>query len=134
VALPEQSVVMFEAPHRIEALAAAMAVVWPARRVTVARELTKQFESVVTMAAGELPQWLAADANRQRGEFALVLHAQPAASDTGGALGPGAQRTLRLLLAELPVKQAVSLAAAISGAPRNALYEQALTWRDAQAD
>ena len=119
--------VLFEAPHRIEALLAALAEGAPARRVTLCRELTKQFETVVTMAAGELPAWLAADANRQRGEFVLVLHALPAVVET--ALPPAALHTLQVLLRELPLKQAVTLAAEISGAPRNALYEQALALR-----
>ena len=67
--------IVFEAPHRIEALAGAFARRCPARTTTVCRELTKQFETIATMAAGALPAWLAADANRQRGEFVIVLHA-----------------------------------------------------------
>lgn len=116
--------VLFEAPHRIEALAEALAGQSPARRVTLARELTKQFETVATMPAGELPGWLAADEHRRRGEFVLVLHALAPAAAEG--LPPSALRTLDLLLAELPLKQAVTLAAAISGSPRNALYDEAL--------
>jgi 16S rRNA (cytidine1402-2'-O)-methyltransferase len=116
--------VLFEAPHRIEALAAALAAAAPERGVTLCRELTKQFETVATMAAAALPGWLADDPNRRRGEFVLVLHAAPAADES--MLAPAARRTLELLLAELPLKQAVALAAAISGAPRNALYDAAL--------
>lgn len=119
--------VLFEAPHRIEALAEALAAAAPARRVTLCRELTKQFETVATLDAAALPAWLAADPNRRRGEFVLVLHAVPPPP----ADGPPADalRTLDLLLAELPLKQAVALAAAISGAPRNALYDAALARR-----
>jgi len=119
--------VLFEAPHRIESLADALAAAAPARRVTIARELTKQFETVATMTAGELPTWLAADANRRRGEFALVLHALPAAATEG--LPAAVLHTLDLLLAELPLKQAVGLAVQITGQPRNALYEAALARR-----
>jgi 16S rRNA (cytidine1402-2'-O)-methyltransferase len=123
------SVVLFEAPHRIEALAASVAEMMPARRVTVCRELTKQFETVVSMPAAELPSWLGADANRLRGEFVLVLHAQEPLP-ASGALDAEAERTLALLLGDgLPLKQAVALAAALSGAPRNALYERALALR-----
>ena len=119
-----RAVVLLEAPHRIAALAAALAALG-ARPVTVARELTKQFEQIATLACAELPAWLAQDAQRQRGEFALVLH--PAATtDTGG----DAERVLRLLLTELPLKSAVKLAAEITGAPRNALYAHALSSRD----
>ena len=122
--------VLFEAPHRIEALADSLAEAAPARRITVCRELTKQFETIATMAAAELPSWLAADANRCRGEFVLVLHAlAPAVVDTG-ELPAEAQRLLGPLLRELPLKQAVALAAELSGAPRNAIYAQALALRN----
>ncbi len=123
-----ESVVFFEAPHRVAALVEAMADVMPTRRVTLARELTKQFEEVTTLAASASPAWLAADVNRVRGEFVLVLHATPAAETAG--LDAATERALALLLAELPLKQAVSLASAITGAPRNALYERALEQRD----
>ncbi|MBK1612641.1 16S rRNA (cytidine(1402)-2'-O)-methyltransferase [Rubrivivax gelatinosus] len=119
--------VLFEAPHRIEALAQALAEGAPERRVTLCRELTKQFETVATMAAAELPGWLAADANRVRGEFVLVLHALATVAEE--ALPAAALHALEVLMRELPLKQAVALAAEISGAPRNALYQEALARR-----
>jgi 16S rRNA (cytidine1402-2'-O)-methyltransferase len=125
--------ILFEAPHRIAALLQALAAACPARRVTLCRELTKQFETVATLAAAELPAWLAADANRSRGEFVLVLHAlEPATSD--GEADGATERLLAILLRELPLKQAVSLAAELSGAPRNALYRRALELRGAQRE
>jgi 16S rRNA (cytidine1402-2'-O)-methyltransferase len=122
--------VLFEAPHRVEALAAALAQAAPRRRVTLCRELTKQFETVATLPAAELPAWLGADTNRTRGEFVVVLHAQPAAAAADEALPPAALQTLQVLLEELPLKQAVALAARLSGAPRNALYAAALALRE----
>lgn len=113
-------VVLLEAPHRIEPLAQALAALG-ARAVTVGRELTKQFEDVATMTCADLPRWLAADAQRARGEFVLVLHAMPQAPRPDEGL-----RVLKLLLPELPLKGAVKLAAEITGAPRNELYQQAL--------
>lgn len=89
--------------------------------MTIGRELTKQFEEIATVKAGEFPAWLALDANRLRGEFALVLHPLPLAVQHGAD-----SRVLKLLLAELPLKIAVKLAANITGEPRNALYELAL--------
>ena len=121
LAAEARAVVLLEAPHRISALADALAALG-ARAVTVGRELTKQFEQIATLPCAELPAWLAADAQRQRGEFALVLH--PADADSAAAGDD--DRVLRLLLAELPLKSAVRLAAEITGAPRNALYERAL--------
>ena len=117
--------VLFEAPHRIEALAASLANACGPRPVTLCRELTKQFETVVTMPADALPTWLAADANRVRGEFVLVVHAEAATVNTDEAAQH--DRTLKTLLAELPLKQAVALAAELTGAPRNALYARALS-------
>lgn len=120
------SVVLFEAPHRIEDLLGLLADCCPAQDLTLCRELTKQFETVHTAKAADMPAWLAADAQRQRGEFVLVLHAAPAVVAPADALEPQAERTLAVLLRELPLKQAVSLAAELSGAPRNSLYQRAL--------
>ncbi|MGJ7510403.1 16S rRNA (cytidine(1402)-2'-O)-methyltransferase [Variovorax sp. GT1P44] len=124
-----RSVVLLEAPHRIEALARALATLGD-RRITVGRELTKQFEEIATVTAAALPDWFAASRDRTRGEFALVLHPKPAASDDGVE----GERVLRLLLEELPLKSAVRIAAEISGAPRNALYDAALRMREEPND
>ena len=127
-----ETVLLFEAPHRIEALAAALAAACPARTATLCRELTKQFETVASMPCAALAGWLAADANRSRGEFVVVLHALPDTDAAAGdAAGPAHEATLRVLLAELPLKQAVALAAQLTGAPRNALYERALALKAA---
>jgi 16S rRNA (cytidine1402-2'-O)-methyltransferase len=123
--------VLFEAPHRIDALAVALAAACAARMLTVCRELTKQFETVHSLPANELPAWLAADANRSRGEFVLVVHALDAAAVDAAPLAHDA--TLRTLLAALPLKQAVALAAELTGAPRNALYDRALALKTAGA-
>ena len=126
LAAETRAVVLLEAPHRIEALARAMAVLG-GRLATVGRELTKQFEEIATMPCSALAGWLAADAQRSRGEFALVLHgaAEAAPADDG-------ERVLRLLLVELPVKTAVKLAAEITGASRNSLYSTALRLKGAE--
>ena len=91
-----RAVVMLEAPHRIEALALALAVLG-ARRVTIGRELTKQFEDIATVEAGHFPAWLASDSNRCRGEFVVVLHPAVVANEATSE-----QRILKLLLTELP--------------------------------
>jgi 16S rRNA (cytidine1402-2'-O)-methyltransferase len=126
LAVEGQSQVVFEAPHRINELAALLAELAPARRVSVCRELTKQFESIHTAEAATLPAWLAEDAQRQRGEFVLVLHAAAPQAAADDELPAEALRVLALLVAELPLKQAVALAAQISGAPRNRLYDAGL--------
>ena len=115
-----QPVVLLEAPHRMESLALALSPLG-ARTVTLGRELTKQFEEIVQVAATDLPAWLAADSNRLRGEFALLIHPAESPAQTTQD-----NRVLALLLAELPLKTAVKLAADITGESKNALYARAL--------
>jgi 16S rRNA (cytidine1402-2'-O)-methyltransferase len=121
--------VFLEAPHRIEAVAKDMALLGE-RMLSVGRELTKQFEEVAVMPANKLSAWLGESAQRSKGEFALVLHplavAEPGLAE--------AERVLDLLLAELPTKSAVRLAAQISGAPRNTLYALALQKKPGDTD
>lgn len=123
------SQVLFEAPHRIQELLSLLAELVPTQSLTVCRELTKQFETVHTAACADLPGWLEADKQRERGEFVLVLHAAPRA-EAADALPEEALRALRVLLRELPLKQAAALAAELSGTPRKALYQQALAWKE----
>jgi 16S rRNA (cytidine1402-2'-O)-methyltransferase len=120
------SLVLFEAPHRIGELADELALQVPGRTVTVCRELTKQFEQIVSMPGSDLPAWLAADADHRRGEFVLVVHAQPLQARSGIALPATAERLLGVLLAELPLKQAAALAAQALDLPRKLLYQRAL--------
>ena len=112
--------VLLEAPHRIVELAQALALLGD-RRVTLAREITKQFEDIATMPASELATWLQASPQRVKGEFAIVLHPVAVQQESGES-----ERVLKLLLAELPTKTAVKLAAEITGASRNTLYDRAL--------
>lgn len=119
------ALVFYEAPHRIvdtlEALAHAFG---GERRVLIGRELTKLHEDVFQGTLAEGPAWLKADANRQRGEFAIVVEGAPA--PTGEADPHAHDALLNLLLAEVPVKSAAKLAAALTGASRSDLYARAL--------
>jgi len=126
LAAMQATLVFYEAPHRIvETVQAMLAVFGPARRVVLARELTKLFEEIHRCPLAEAPDWLAQDAHRQRGEFVVLVEGAPAAE---GEDAEG-ERILRILLAELPVKQAASLAAQITGQKKNALYDLALRLR-----
>jgi len=127
LAAQSRAFVLLEAPHRMQALAQALADLG-ARTLTVGRELSKQFEEITSMRADTLGDWLAADSMRLRGEFTLVVHAPEAPLETKQD-----DRILRLLLAELPLKTAVKLAAEISGEARNALYERALALKQQDA-
>ena len=128
LAAEPRCVVLLEAPHRIETTASSLAILGE-RPVTVGRELTKQFEEIATVPASTLAAWFGADANRVRGEFALVIH--PAEQIDSGELD---LRVLKLLLAELPLKTAVKVAADITGQGKNALYAAALAMHHADQD
>jgi len=93
------------------------------RRLVIAREITKLFESFHRCTLGAASAWLGEDANRLKGEFVLIVEGATAAHD---ASAEESERVLQILLTELPLKQAVQLAAEITGAKRNALYERAL--------
>ena len=123
---------LHEAPHRIVACARDLAdALGAGRSVVLARELTKLFETVHACRLGELAGWLEADANRQRGEFVMIVDR---AADAPAGDAAEAQRLLALLLDELPLNQAVKLAAKLSGQPRNRLYGLALAMRGEYAD
>jgi 16S rRNA (cytidine1402-2'-O)-methyltransferase len=117
------TLVFYEAPHRIlECVADLCAVLGGERQIVLAREVTKLFETIHACDLAEAEAWLLSDSNRQRGEFVvLVSGAEPQAG-----LPPEAVSTLSTLLEELPLKQAVQLAARISGANRSELYQHAL--------
>lgn len=119
------ALVFYEAPHRVLETVADLATVLGERTLVIGRELTKMFESIHSCPLGEALAWLKEDSNRQRGEFVLMVSGAPADADDGEG-----ERVLKLLLADgLPVKQASKLAAAITGAAKNALYERALLLR-----
>lgn len=119
--------VFYEAPHRvIESVADLAAVLGATRRIVIARELTKRYESIHACDLGQAADWLAAEPQRTRGEFVLVVAG--AGPQAGTDVGE-ARRVLEVLLSEVPVKQAVSLAARLTGGRRNELYELALSMK-----
>jgi len=118
------ALVFYEAPHRIEeTVADLLAILGGARSVLFARELTKKFEQLHVCPLAEAPAWLVSDENHRRGEFVLVVSAPDMQADDDEA---EALRVLKILLEELPLKQAAHLAARITGARKNALYDLAL--------
>lgn len=123
---PEPRTLMFyEAPHRIvECLEDMVAVIGGERRIALARELTKAFETVRQYSLTEMLAWVRADPDQQRGEIVLVLEGMP--EQVGEQDWTEPDRVLGVLLAELPVKQAAAMAAGITGLKKNALYERAL--------
>jgi 16S rRNA (cytidine1402-2'-O)-methyltransferase len=118
------ALVFFEAPHRLlQTLEDMTQVLGPSRVVLIAREITKVFESFQRCELAQARAWLMEDANRMRGEFVLIVEGAAAAPAEAAAQG---QRTLEILLSDLPLKQAVHLTAAITGTKKNVLYRRAL--------
>lgn len=123
------TLVFYEAPHRIlECVADMSQVLGAERRITFAREVTKTFETFYSCPLGDAEVWLKADTNQQRGEFVLLVEAPILKAADG--IPEDAVRTLKLLLAELPLKQAVKLATDITQLKKNDLYEFALQLKD----
>ncbi|MCF6280916.1 MAG: 16S rRNA (cytidine(1402)-2'-O)-methyltransferase [Candidatus Polarisedimenticolaceae bacterium] len=122
------TLVFYEASHRICASLQDMSEVFGAgREVVVARELSKMFETFLSGDLASVMQQISDDSNQQKGEFVVML-AGAAESDAEIEMAE-AERVLRLLLAELPVKQAAALAAKITGQKKNGLYKLALSWQ-----
>jgi 16S rRNA (cytidine1402-2'-O)-methyltransferase len=118
------ALVFYEAPHRIaDTLGDLVQALDGQRTITVARELTKTFENIATMALDEALAWLAADANRARGEFVLIVDA-PLEDAVSHPMD--ADRLLAALLEELPPARAARVAAALTDRPRGVLYARAL--------
>ena len=123
--LQQCTLIFYEAPHRIlECVTDMMDIFGPQRELTIARELTKLFETIHAGTLEETLAWLQADANQQKGEFVLLL----AGAETldKSEISEQTRHTLECLLAELPLKQAVKLATAITGENKNTLYQLAL--------
>ena len=132
-ALKTQTVtlVFYEAPHRIIESVTDMANVLGAeRRITFAREITKTFETIYSCNLSDAANWLQADTNQQRGEFVLLVEA--AAVKVAEEFSDEVVRILKLLLADLPLKQAVKLTAEITNEKKNDLYEFALRLKNAK--
>ncbi len=121
-----RTLVLYESSHRIADCAGDLADLYePERPVCIARELTKMHEESALMPVSALPGWLAADANRCRGEFVLIVGGQPDHNPARQAAEP----LLRALLEELPPAAAARLAAKLTDQPRKALYQLALEIR-----
>lgn len=119
------TIIFYEAPHRIvECLMDMVAVLGETRLIVLARELTKTFETIRQLPLADMLAWVQSDENQQRGEIVLVL--EGAGESAGDADEREVDRILKILLADLPLKQAATLAADITGLKKNALYERAL--------
>ena len=125
-----ETLIFYEAPHRIVSSLEDMATIFGAdRAVTFCRELTKTFETVHKSTLGELVEFVKADDNQQRGEIVVVVAGAGMAKDTDDISTH--DKLLQRLLEDLSVKKAAALASDITGVKKNALYQRLL---ELQAD
>ena len=120
------NLIFYEAPHRLHETIATMAELFPTRTLTVAKELSKLHESVITIPLQSASDWLAT-APAPRGEYVLILSAPSAEVSTDT---PAWHATLQVLLEELPLKQAVALTVKLTHASKNEVYSHALTLKN----
>ena len=126
-----RTMIFFEAPHRIVACLEAMVAVFGAdREAVLARELTKTFETVLSLTLEQLLGKVSSDPDQEKGEIVLLVAGATAES---GDPENEAIRILEILLAELPLKQSVALASGITGLRKNRLYELAIKLQESQA-
>lgn len=120
-----RTLIFYEAPHRIlETLRDIAQIFGAEREVVIARELTKTFETIRGGPVAEITDWVAGDANQQRGEIVLLIRG--ASAPTASDMHAEAERVMRVLLEDLTIKQAASLGAKLTGLKKNFLYQWAL--------
>ena len=121
------TVICYEAARRVvDTLHDVIAVYGAERELVLAKELTKTFEHFEHGTAAQIIAWLQQDPQRCQGEMVLMI--APPAEKAADDIAPAAQQTLRLLMAELPLKKAAALTAEIHGEKKNALYKLGLSW------
>ena len=123
------TLICYEAARRVkDTLADVVAVFGEDRELVLAKELTKTFEHFEHGTAATITAWLEEDPQRCQGEMVLMI--APAAAKADDDIHPAAVQTLKLLLAELPLKKAAALTAEIHGEKKNALYKLGLSWSE----
>ncbi|MGR3983637.1 MAG: 16S rRNA (cytidine(1402)-2'-O)-methyltransferase, partial [Gammaproteobacteria bacterium] len=124
-----RTLIFYEASHRISAMLAAMREIFgDEREVSVAREISKKFETFYCGALGEVAAAIGADARHRKGEFVIVARGAPAER----AAGARAAEVMALLMAEMPIKRASKIAAEIAGGGSREMYEIGVALRRAQ--
>ena len=121
-----RTIIFYEAPHRVlETLEDMLVVINPLRQIFLARELTKTYETFLSGTLIEVLELVRADINQQKGEIVLVLAGSDPSEENPDT--NESDRMLSILLEELPLKQAASLVAKITGGQKNIFYKLALS-------
>ena len=127
IADADAHLVFYEAPHRIVDTLTLFAKTFGGdRHCVIARELTKRFETMHRCRLEDAVAWITADPQRQRGEFVVIVEADEQHDDASDRALAKAAPILAKLCAALPLSEAASLAAEITGVSRKALYAEAL--------
>lgn len=117
-----RTLIFYEAPHRITAfLDDAIAVFSGGREASIARELTKKFETIRRGELADLKAWIEQEPDQRRGEFVVVI----AGNKKKGA--SNLEAMLTVLLKSLSLKQSAQIAAELSGGNKNEIYKLALS-------
>ena len=117
--------VFYESSHRIvESLRDLAAILGDFRRVVLARELTKLHETIISAPLSELIDRVISDENQQKGEFVVIVEGAAQLEESEDFLE--VDRILRILMVDLPLKQASSLVAEITGVKKNIVYQRGL--------
>lgn len=121
--LTPHTLIFYESTHRIlNSLIDISSVFGPQCRIVLAKEITKQFERIIEGTCDEIDAWLRADPGHCKGEFVLLIPPRPFSQPKDDS-----ELILKVLIKELPLKQAVNLAGQLTAVPKNTLYKTALT-------
>ncbi|WP_064135001.1 16S rRNA (cytidine(1402)-2'-O)-methyltransferase [Thiomonas arsenitoxydans] len=110
--------VFFEAPHRLRDCLLTLLDLDAQAQLVLAKELSKQFETLLPCTPQAALDWLDADPRRAQGEFVLLLQPRAAVAE----LDTRAIALLQRLAQELPASRAAAVAADLTGLKRDALY------------
>lgn len=128
----EYAVAIYESPHRIvDSLSDIVQCLGSTREIVMGRELTKHFETIKKLSAGELLDFVKSDSNQQRGEFVLIILPQLKIKNTEEQLTTEQISALKTIATELPSKKAVNLTNKLFGGNKDLLYQYLL---DLKAD
>lgn len=115
------TLIFYESSHRIKESLSDMARIFgDDRKVVIARELTKTFETILDGTAKSLIDILQNDPNQSKGEFVVMVHGAPKKVTE---LSSETMKLSMLLNEHLPAKQAAKIAAEMFGSKKNKIYQ-----------
>ena len=128
-----RTLVFYESPHRLlETLAAMLQAFGPGRRMTLARELTKTFETIRQDTIANIASWVEANPEQQKGESVLIV--EGAVQQPSDRYEVDSDKLLLTLLSYMSVKDAAHHAAHLTGQGKNELYQRALQIKQGTGD